>query len=345
MAKEWYLLSSKTKPNSIGGYENEAFIDYKDDSFSETLETNIATTVLLCNYDLSKRQAIRCIIQGNTSDTLLKSMERIGLFEIGTVKAGMYIFYEDSYWIITGYPGNNGVYEKATMILCQYQLKWQNANGDIIQRWCNAVSASKYDNGEEWNNTFIISSNTFTVLLPSDAESIELDRKRVFIDIHEKDPEKVYKLTRSDDILYYYGCDHGGILSFIADKTEFNPDTDNKELRLCDYFSPTQPSVPEIPPEDSKITATISGGSTLRIGRNKSWSVKFYDESNNEVQDVSFKWNIKSDYDLTQIETENKIQFRIDDENCIGGSFLLQILSKNDDVLAETNITIVEGFL
>lgn len=86
MAQEWYLLSSPTKPNSIGGYENEGFVDYKDDAFSETLETDIATTVTLYNHDLSNPQEIRCIIQGNSADTMLKSMERIGLFSVGTVK-------------------------------------------------------------------------------------------------------------------------------------------------------------------------------------------------------------------------------------------------------------------
>lgn len=90
MAKEWYLLSSSTKPNSIGGYENEGFQNYKDDAFSEALETDIAADIILYNHDLSESQEIRCIIQGNSADTMLKSMERIGLFSIGTVKAGMY---------------------------------------------------------------------------------------------------------------------------------------------------------------------------------------------------------------------------------------------------------------
>lgn len=57
---------------------------------------------------------------------MLKSMERIGLFSIGTVKAGMYVFFENRYWLIDGLPGTQGIYEKATMCLCQYNLRWQN---------------------------------------------------------------------------------------------------------------------------------------------------------------------------------------------------------------------------
>ena len=109
--KEWYLLSSSTRPNEIGGFENQAFVDYKDDAFQEALTTDIATTVTIYNYDLSQSKNIRCIIQGNTGDTYLKSMERTVLVTIGTLKAGMYIYFENCYWLVTGYPGNNGIYE------------------------------------------------------------------------------------------------------------------------------------------------------------------------------------------------------------------------------------------
>ena len=49
--KEWYLIDNNTKPNMIGGYENEGFLDCKDDAFYETLETDMADTVILYNYD------------------------------------------------------------------------------------------------------------------------------------------------------------------------------------------------------------------------------------------------------------------------------------------------------
>lgn len=61
--KEWYLIGNKTKPNMLGGYENQGFLDYKEDAFAESLETDIATTVLLCNSDLSikkKKSVVLC---------------------------------------------------------------------------------------------------------------------------------------------------------------------------------------------------------------------------------------------------------------------------------------------
>lgn len=123
--QEWYLMNSNTYPNEIGGFENNSFLEHKDDSFSEVMETEIATTVKLFSSDLSEFKQIRCIVQDNTSNTQLKSIERTILTHIGTLKAGMYVFFENRYWLISGYPGNNKIYEKATMILCQYKLRWQ----------------------------------------------------------------------------------------------------------------------------------------------------------------------------------------------------------------------------
>ncbi len=154
--KEWYLIGANTKPNMLGGYENQSFLDYKEDAFAESLKTDIATTVLLYNYDLSDSKEIRGIIQGNTADTQLKSMERSILVPIGTLKAGNYIFYENEYWLVNGRPGHNKIYEKATLIECQYLLKWQNSNGDINERWINLTSASKYDVGENAGKTIIL---------------------------------------------------------------------------------------------------------------------------------------------------------------------------------------------
>lgn len=340
--QEWYLLTPNTRPNVTGGYENQSFIDYKDDAFYEALQTDIAVDVILYNSDLSSSSKIRCVMQGNTADTQLKSMERVGLFSCGTVKAGMYIFFEDRYWLITGYPGTNGIYEKATMVLCQYKLRWQNSSGDTIERWCNGTSASKYNMGENGNSTITLSSNTFALLLPDDEQVLELDGKRVFIDKHNTNPTKVYKVTRSDDILFDYGDEHGGLLSFIADKTEFNPTTDNQELRICDYHSPTPSPEPSDPDETTDLSAVITGGNRLRCGRAKTWIVAFLDQNGNEIMDQNFQWKVDSEYAIKQVIDGQKIQLKVDDEQLIDCSFLLSVIT-DKNVVAKVEITIIDG--
>lgn len=143
--KDWYLLTPETRPNLTGGFENDSFTDFKEDALYEAFETDLASAVTLYDSYLNKIKDMRCIVQNNLASTLLKSMERTILAPIGTLKAGMYVLYENRYWLITGYPGNNKIFEKATMYLCQYKLKWQKDDGTVVEKWGNFTSASKYE--------------------------------------------------------------------------------------------------------------------------------------------------------------------------------------------------------
>lgn len=311
---KWYLIGNNTKPNMTSGFESDAFNDFRNDAFSESLDSDIGTNVTLYNYDLSESQKIRCIIQGNTADTQLKSLERTLLFPIGTVKAGMYVFFEENYWIVTGYPGNNRIYEKVTVILCQYLLRWQNNTGKIIERWANLTSAAKYDVGETGNKTIVLTTNNFAIIIPNDAESIQVEGKRVFIDQNTVTPKKVFKITRNDDSLFNYGK-HGGVLSLIADKTEFNDVTDNQKLMLCDYRSPTpspdQPSNPEQNPILCKIECISP---TVKIGsRFKTFKGNVTDMDGNPVSDTGV-FSIVSTFNdriITDDSVSNQLKVKV----------------------------------
>ena len=337
--QEWYLMTPETRPNITGGFENDAFLDYKEDAFAEALSTDIAKTVILCNSDMTEIGETRVIIIDNLANTQLKSIERSVFAVIGTLKAGMYMKFENQYWLISGYPGNNGVCEKATAILCQYELIWQDDDGKIIRRWANFTSASKYDNGRSGNSTIILTSNNFTILIPEDDDGTTLDGRRVFIDRVKTGqlPTKVFEITRSDDVLYLFGKDHGGILSFIADKDELNKVTDRQDLWICNYKSPITPTLQPSEPDNPTTSVTITGGDTLRYGRAKTWTVTFSDSENQS----NFTWNVKSDFKITQNITSNKIQLKCTDDKAIDCTFTLQVLDNESNILSETTISIV----
>ena len=290
--KEWYLTNPK--PNITSGYENDALSEYAQDNFTDVLETTFSDTALLFNYSLSESKEIKCVIQGNIANTQLKSMERTILVPIGTLHSGDYIFFEDEYWIVDGRPGNNKSYEKATLKECQYKLRWQKDDGTIIERWVYLTSSSKYDVGENGNNTIVLTSNNYLITIPNDEDSMTLDGKRVFIDLSDI-PEKVFKITRNDDVLFAHGS-HGGTLNLIADKVELNKETDNQELRLCDYIdsTPTPPSEPTTPDETADLSAeiTFKGTQELKIGGNtKTLTGYFIDKDGNTTSDIG-KWEV-----------------------------------------------------
>lgn len=342
--KEWYLMNNH-KPNTVSGYEGDILTDFAQSNFTDVLETAFSDAVLLYNHDLSECTEIRCVIQGNSADTYLKSMERIALFPIGTVKAGMYIFFENRYWLITGYPSSNKSYEKATVKLCQYKVKWQNSDGTIVERWVSTQSSSKYDDGLKDSNTMTLTSDSIMLLLPNDDESLTLDGKRIFID-KKNPPNKVYLVSRADSVLYDYGEDHGGMFCFITEKTEFNESTDRPDLGICDYISSTTP-----PEEDDKTTilsnniiGTISGNKTLKIGFERTYTANLVDEDGDIVEwSDEFRWNIVSDFEVGLTEGGSTVTLLVDDEDLVDEMFKLT-LCHGDKILDEIVITIVSPF-
>lgn len=334
--KEWYLMDSH-KPNAVSGYEGDIVSSFAQSNFNDLLKTTFSDTVILYNYDLSESREIRCIIQGNSADTRLNSIKRTGLFPIGTVKAGMYVYFDNAFWLITGYPSSNKSYEKATLDICQYKLKWQNANGDIIERWGNFTSASKYDDGLQDGKTIVLSSDNLNILLPNDEESLGLAYKRVFVDTKAL-PEKVYIISRTDDVLYNFG-EHGGILSFIADKTEYDPSKDNQELGICDYINVDTP--PENNDETTVLTAKIEGNTNLKVGFKRTYTATIRDKDNNIVEwSENYRWNVVSLIDVNIESFGDKAKILVEDDNLVDEKFKLQVLD-GEYVLGETIVTIV----
>lgn len=261
------------------------------------------------------------------------------------IKIGEYLHdrKDDTYWLIYNSFNVNDVHHEGKMIQCNYLLRWQLASGEIIERYSNIVSASKYDVGETGNSTLVLSSNNYTILIGYCDEGFELEGKRVFIDMKPTNPTKVFKITRSDDVLYNSG-NMGSLLSFIADKVEFNPNADNQKLRICDYNNNTPlPPAPSEPNETTDLRCVITGNTNLKNGYYRKLTATFTDKDGNSVdwQEVNYQWNVKSDFDIKQSISDNKITVSVNDENLIGGSFFVSVCI-DEAVLSEIKVNIVE---
>lgn len=267
------------------------------------------------------------------------------------VKIGDYIHdtKDDTYWLVYTSFNVDDIHYEGKLIQCNYLLRWQLPNGDIVQRWTNIVSASKYDMGENGNSTVILSTNTFTVLMGYCDEGIELEGQRVFIDLRREKPTKVFKITRGDDVLYNSG-NVGSLLSFIANKTEFYMDTDNQELRICNYFSPTpssdeEPSTPPTGNETTVLSCKISGKQELKVTLPRTYTATLSDSDGNFVEwdNEKYTWNIISDFTVSQTVNNNKIILEVNDDDAIGKKFTLQVIKLDDEsVIKEIEITVID---
>ena len=347
-----------TNHDMVSGFESDDFDNFAVDVFLEATQSSIGQDVEICNYDLSERTPQRVIINGNVQDTKLNSISRQMLVPIGSCVAGQYVYYKDRYWLIVGLVDNNGIYEKAILVLCNYLLTWQNRNGEIIQRWANIISASQYNNGESSDQYMRIRSDQLLILTPNDDECMLIPhRQRFIIDMRCKLYEKsftqditidtskeviTYEFTRFDSVLYNY--QNSGCLEYLATQEEQH-DTDGyyvidgKGYWLCDLPQKNDNKTGILSCEIVCDEPVIYNGLEPNI-----FMAKFYDSDGKEIT-ITPQWHINCDFE-SDLEVEyigNSISISVNNEKLLNKSFELS-LSAYEYKTANLVITI-KGFM
>ena len=273
---------------------------------------------------------------------------------------GDYIEWNNQIWLVTLLDTDDKTYHSGYMYLCTVPLRWQNSEGKIIERYVYSEDFTKYSSGITGNNTITIGDNQYGLTLPIDSETRKLARDMRFpIDFEDAEKPDIYKLTNRKVNLNnneYFG--RGGTMILTMSYDAFNAEEDKrvvmdngKEVWVCNYTevsTPTPPSEPTTPDETEDLSATISGTTNLKVGFSRTYTVNFTDESGNEVDwnDVGFSWNVISDFDSGLIEqtiSGNAIKLSVDDENLIGGSFILSVVM-DTVTLAQIEITVADVF-
>ena len=235
--------------------------------------------------------------------------------------AGDYVEWADAMWLIVSCDWDKEVYTYGKMQQCNYVLKWQNTDAEIIERWSVVLSASKYNNGQLYNNVIVVNSNQLMVYLPNDSETLKLgSNKRVMVDFNTDTP-KCYDVTRVDAVTMSYdgvakpAYDGKGCILLILTETEINPDVDRVDLMLCDYVNPNGI------PQPSPINITYSGLPQLRIGGRKTFTA----ETENEVV-FSLVNSALLDGKLTITQTDNKCVIKCaNDSALVGATFKVEV--------------------
>lgn len=325
--KDWYL--NTPTPNVTSGYENDVLSEYAQNNFADILLTDIADTVFLYNTSLTTEAQIKAIIQGSTQNSQLKNSEGTMLVPIGTCESGMYISFDGYFWLIKSQPRNNKCYEKVIIEQCNYLLKWQNASGSIIERYCIESRVSTV--GVDDNKVIQIGKSQSKLLLPCDSETIKLRvEKRFYIDNNTENPTP-YEITLANTTSYVKNGH--GYLEFIVTETATIPGTDRPDLMLCNYISPPTPPNPE--PTTKAYVASISytqpevsAGS--KFGRK--FTAVFKDTNGNVVTTLTPKWTITSNFmdKLTVTESSNYIQIVVMDVKLIDKTFSLKLEATDD---------------
>lgn len=281
---------------------------------------------------------------GNTYKKKIKSRHK------DIIKLGDYVKWNNQIWMITLLDSDDKAWNRGYMYLCEILLRWQDDNGNIIERWGYSEDYTKYSMGESGNSTITVGDYQYGITLPVDEYTKKLNRENRFVvDFEGNYPPDTYRLTgKKGFISDYRYFDKGGVFTITLSYEQFNKVTDklvklenNTEVWICDYKTPSTSTLPPSEPDNPTTSVIVTGGDTLRYGRSKTWTVTFTDSTGAEITPLNFTWNVKSDFKITQNITDNKIQLKCIDDTAIDCTFILQVLNEASDILSETTITIV----
>ncbi len=254
----------------------------------------------------------------------------------------IYDIDKDEYLICTEAFDIDGVNYEGKFTLCNWMLKWQKADGTILEYPCYVINSTQYNSGEQYNRNFTIESSQYMLTLPCDENTVELcTPQRFYLDKATINPN-TYIVTQNDTTSYNYG--KKGLVKVTVYAHPSNPDTDKPDLGICDYIDVSNQNVST---NDSIEVVSLSENSnrTLKAtidyettviksgGDSQMFIGKFFDEKGNEVVDIVPHWTVVCPFSNKLIvrEIDNGVSIGIDDDTYIDEEFKLVLSDENQD--------------
>lgn len=251
----------------------------------------------------------------------------------------------DEYLICTESFNIDGIHWQGKLTLCNWILKWQNKNGDILEYPCHDINSTQYNSGEQANRQFTIGSSQHMVTLPCDENTVVLSSpQRFFLDKDTVNPTS-FIVTQNDTTSYNYG--KKGLVKVTLMECASNNVTDRFDLGICDYIDKE-----EIKTDNSNdvfVSKSVISYDTTIIksgGDSQVFIGKFFDNEGNEIADIIPKWEVVCDFkNILEIKkSDNQISIGIDNDDYIDEEFKL-ILSDSNGDYSSTLVVKIESLL
>lgn len=246
----------------------------------------------------------------------------------------LYDSKNDEYYICTESFDIDSIHYQGKITLCNWHLRWQNAEGVILDYPCVDMNATQYNSGETASRQFVIGTSQHLVILPSDENTIIINTpKRFMLDKNLTNPT-CFVVTQNDNTSYAIG--KKGLVRLTLFEYPLDVERDRLDLGICDYID-----VDKVESEDETISDKGVVRSTIDYesdviksgGDSQVYIGKFLNSSNEEILGVSPKWTLICDFisELTIVETDNKIEIGIDNEDYLDEEFKLVFSDENSN--------------
>lgn len=160
------------------------------------------------------------------------------------LQAGTYIQIPDAKgkyeWWLTIYESDETLFPKHIIKKCNYLLKWRNAAGNIVERWCVFSDNNRLQDAERKTNynKMAISYYSTSLVLPCDKETINIRVDKRFLVDHAKviDNPDAWIVTNRNVISKRFD-DYDGVIELVLARHQFNHNVDSKEHMIADYYA------------------------------------------------------------------------------------------------------------
>ena len=327
ISKSWYRMS---RPLFNSGVESDEFSLYGQEGFYEILESYIAYDVKLYDKRMTVEPFhIRAIIQQVTADTQGNAINRQILCPIGTLHCGQYVEYGDGIWIVSSLPDSNRIYEKAVLWKCLNTVHFVSpTTSEVVNYPCYMENAMDYSVGTSERTYMKVSTDSRLIYVPYNEETIEVGTDfRFILDKNQNDPA-VFKVARVDSISYAVGDEQfdDGMIQWQVQRTQFNEETDSRELMVANYYSPKEGSAAgelTLVDEDNDWKAAIGERKIISIECDSTWSAEY------DMPDG-----------ITLIEEESRIIFDVSSDRNLVGKYINVTVTSDECGTATAEIQI-----
>ena len=238
------------------------------------------------------------------------------------IYAGDYVSWGRGMWLVQSCSTDEEIYKRGQLWECNWLMKWENDDGDIVERWCFASSASKYNEGVEQDKVFTLGSDQCKVYMPVDDEVLAVTKKKEMLFIIDNaidDQPRIYEAHNPSNVYSTFDILRGddgklhGVTDWILKETTYTLTEEAKELGVCKHRKK------EVDPQPD--TSEISGSTTLPLTKSKTYSVDIPE------WDKDYFWRVTCAYPVIQEVDGQSIKVRVDDRNAIGSFLKIEVIN------------------
>ena len=340
MPIEWYLMD---RPLFNNGFENEEFCAYSRDGFEEVLSSVLADNIKIYDKRLDAEPVLtRAIIQGTTSDTYNNSVLRQFLCRIGTLRSGQYIKARNQMWMVYSMPDNNKMYEKAVAWQCKYSIRFISPiTGKIVEYPVHDINSTQYGSGETPKERLTIGTAQHLIYIPYNEETIKIDSGFRFLIDKNKENPTAYRLAQVDPAAYSCG-ERDGVIQWTVVESQFDKDTDNRELMIADYYGRSDLSyAEEIKGYDINFSSDVLDN-TVVFGEEARIDVSFKNDGV-DIEPLAFTATVidGNEYgSITEVGSDYIVVRMLDNRDYIGQEVTILVENSECDISKQLTLKI-----